>query len=159
MSGTCNQCQQKMDAAELILDKYTNMKKKIQSIDFRICEHEELIQLFEETASFFHPLDEDFFKFLDQLSGRLYFAQDYVNCLQVVKLMLINYEFNGLIYKYTTGIMEQKTATICWNLGLIAEAISHLNKAEEILKVTHGEDSSEVSQCKTIRNQICMQNQ
>ena len=123
------------------------------------CENEELIQLFEETASLFHPFDEDFFKFLNQLSGRLYFAQDYVNCLKVVKLMLINYEFNGLIYKYTTGILEQKTATICLNLGLFSEAISHLNKAEEILKVTHGEDSSEVAQCKIIRNNICMQNQ
>ena len=42
MSGICNQCQQKVDS-ESILDKYTNMIAKIQSIDFGICEHEEFL--------------------------------------------------------------------------------------------------------------------
>ena len=76
-------------------------------------------------------------------------------CLEIGNLLLKSYYKHLPEYNKLTGLTEMTVAKICNGSNLLDEADYHLDKAEKILKVTHGNDHSRLTKdCQLIRKSI-----
>ena len=87
-------------------------------------------------------------------------GEHYENCLYILRLTLENLRKNLPLYYDVIGLTEISTSEICIKLNLLEEAEMHINKAEEIFRVTHGINHSLITRgCSKIRQDINVKNQ
>ena len=115
---------------------------------------------FEKSIEKFHPYDKDFMKILKTNYKFQKSGEHYENCLYILRLTLENLRKNLPLYYDVIGLTEISTSEICIKLNLLEEAEMHINKAEEIFRVTHGINHSLITRgCSKIRQDINVKNQ
>ena len=120
------------------------------------CNNEKMIfELLEKSLTVFHAYDENFLKILILAFEKYQLTKNHQKCLQIAKLILMNYHENRSKFDSKTVDMEITLSMLCYNLKIFNEAYKHIINAKDILTIGYGEDHPKVTQeCRKILQNI-----
>lgn len=140
-SGICKVCGRE-DSSSLLAN-YTKLKKEF---DDHVCKNinghpepeEDCESFYEDMKTIFHPWDKKYLDLLEMLFEQRLAKENFRGSMSLALEILEHYYQHYPKFDINTGLMELKTAKLLAFLDSLEEAEKHLEKAKDILVVTHG---------------------
>ena len=126
------------------MEKFRNLKTKltplIDTSNNEEIEFSQFEELYKIADNVFHPFDEYYIVLLNILWDNYWAEKNIEKCLEIIPKLMMNYYHNYPKYFPIIGFKEITFAYLCKASNRLEEARSHIEKAEEILQVSLGED-------------------
>ena len=149
-TNICQNCDYKPTPEEI--EKYQNLKSKIQTALENTNWAKNFQSHLKQGLTIFHPLDSTFQKFVELMLNNSD-TEDKMR-LKIVHFMLENFSQTLNPYDPNVGMRNYEAANICVALDKFKQAKHHLEKAEDIFKVTLGHEHAFLANCQKVRDTL-----
>ena len=154
-SEKCPKCGLKIDASRL--EKYAQIQKVVKKLV-----HEETaddVQLIEcvmkESLKVMHSFDKDLMNFMKLAFRKFKTKEKYEICYVLMKPIISNLQKHFPPFYDTLGLTFISASEVCLKLRRFKEAKNFIKSAEDIFKVSHGDDHLILTNgCAKIRHEI-----
>ena len=146
----CQNCNYKPTSEEI--EKYQELKFKIQTALENTNLTKNYQSLLKQGLTTFHPLDSTFQKFVELALNNADMEEK--RRLKILQFMLENFSQTLNPYDPNVGMRNYEAANVCVALDKFEQAKNHIEKAEDIFKVTLGPDHAFLGKCQKVRDTI-----
>ena len=153
-SENCPNCGLKIDISRL--EKYAQTQKIIQKFVLNPPDDISLIEyILKETLKIMHCYDKDLMNFMKLAFQKFKTNEKYEMCYVLMKPIISNIQKHFPPFYDTLGLTFVSAAEVCLKLRRFKEAKDFIKSAEDIFKVSHGDDHPILTNgCAKIRHEI-----